>query len=148
MRTSFASLGSRDLLFTQLFYNPCPGCLLIAMSSTVVLRRLHVILHDLLRLREDIQSEELDGTVSAILSAAPSISLKISRREKPGRFYGCDRLTCSMSLPNMVHSTKFVSHCNEDCKMTDLTENTERTDAADIRTVNSEFTTDLGLSIL
>ena len=118
------------------------------MLTAGVLHRLHVVLHDLLRLREDIQSEELDGTVSAILSAAPRIFLKISRREKPGRFYGCDRLTRSMSLPNIVHSATSESLCNEDCEMTDLTENTEGTDTADIRTVHSEFTTDLGSSIL
>ena len=118
------------------------------MLDTGVLRRLHVVLHDLLQLRDDIQADDLDRTVHAVLNAASTIFLKLSLKEKAVRFYGRRNPTRSMSLPNLHHLAMYNSLCDEDCEMTDMTENIEGTDTASIRTVHSGFTTDCHLFII
>ena len=91
------------------------------MLNTGVLRRLHVVLHDLLQLRDDIQADDLDRTVHAVLNAASTIFLKLSLKEKAVRFYGRRNPTRSMSLPNLHHLAMYNSLCDEDCNMISVT---------------------------
>ena len=91
------------------------------MLNAGVLRRLHVVLHDLLQLREDIHADDLDKTVHAVLNAASTIFLKLSRKEKAVRFYRRHHPTRSMSLPNIHHLSMYNSLCDEDCDMISVT---------------------------
>ena len=112
------------------------------MLNAGVLRRLHVVLHDLLQLREDIQADDLDRTVHAVLNAASTIFLKLSLKERTVRFYGRRNPTRSMSLPNLHHLAMYNSLCDEDCDMISVTGSVAGMATDDIRTLCSEISTE------
>ena len=92
------------------------------MLDTNVLRRLHVVLHDLLQIRDDIQADDLDRSVHAILNAASTIFLKLSAKDKAIRFYKRRMPARSMSLPNLSQLAMYNSLCDEDCDMASVSE--------------------------
>ena len=91
------------------------------MLNTDVLHRIHVVLHDLLQIRDEIQADDLDRSVHAILNAASTIFLKLSAKDKAICFYKRCMPARSMSLPNLSQLAMYNSLCDEDCDMDSVT---------------------------
>ena len=92
------------------------------MLNTDVLRRIHVVLHDLLQICDEIQEADLDRSVQAILRAASTIFLKLSVKDETIRFYKRRMPARSMSLPNLSQLAMYNSLCDEDCDMASVSE--------------------------
>ena len=85
------------------------------MLNIEILCRIHVLLHDLLQIREEIQEADLDRSVQSVLRAYSTIFLKLSVKDETIRFYKRRMPTRSVSLPNLSQLAMYNSLCNGDC---------------------------------
>ena len=89
------------------------------MLNIEILRRIHVLLHDLLQIREEIQVADLDKSVQSVLRAYSTIFLKLSVKDETIRFRRRRMSTRSVSLPNLSQLDEYNSLCNGDCDVED-----------------------------
>ena len=89
------------------------------MLNIEILRRIHVLLHDLLQIRQEIQVADLDRSVQSVLRAYSTLFLKLSVNDETIRFRRRRLSTRSVSLPNLSQLDLYSSLCNGDCDVED-----------------------------
>ena len=97
------------------------------MLNIEILRRIHVLLHDLLQIRHEIQAADLDRSVQSVLRAYSTLFLKLSVKDETIRFRKRRMSTRSMSLPNLSQLDLYNSLCNGDCDVEDEFDSDEGT---------------------